>query len=71
MNCTTEKFINRFDFIEKSAMNLNKKLEDMTLEEMDEFWNQAKNNKIVEGNLSKSRTFITKIEVYIINIFRR
>nr|WP_330406613.1 hypothetical protein [Clostridioides difficile] len=42
MNCTTEKFINRFDFIEKSAMNLNKKLEDMTLEEMDEFWNQAK-----------------------------
>lgn len=40
----------------------------MTLEEMDEFWNQAKNNKIVEGNLSKSRTFITKIEVYIINI---
>ncbi|MBF4781792.1 nucleoside triphosphate pyrophosphohydrolase, partial [Clostridioides difficile] len=35
-------FINRFDFIEKSAMNLNKKLEDMTLEEMDEFWNQAK-----------------------------
>ncbi len=71
MNCTTEKFINRFDFIEKSAMNLNKKIEDMTLEEMDEFWNQAKNNKIVEGNLSKSRTFITKIEVYIINIFRR
>lgn len=42
LNCTTDKFINRFEFVEKSAMNLNKKLEDMTLEEMDEFWNQAK-----------------------------
>lgn len=39
LNCIIEKFINRFDFIEKSVMNLNKKLEDMIFEEMDEFWN--------------------------------
>ncbi|RDY26645.1 nucleoside triphosphate pyrophosphohydrolase [Romboutsia weinsteinii] len=42
LNGTTNKFIKRFEFIEQSALNLNKDLEDMTLEEMDELWNKAK-----------------------------
>lgn len=42
LNITSNKFINRFEFIETSAANLNKKLDDMTLEEMDELWNKAK-----------------------------
>lgn len=43
LNLTTEKFIKRFEFIENSAINSNKNLEDMTLEEMDNLWNQSKN----------------------------
>ncbi|OPJ55086.1 nucleoside triphosphate pyrophosphohydrolase/pyrophosphatase MazG [Alkalithermobacter paradoxus] len=43
LNKTNQKFIDRFKFIEESAKNMNKKLEDMTLEEMDELWNKAKN----------------------------
>ncbi len=43
LNLTTEKFIKRFEFIENSAINLNKNLEDMTLEEMDNLWNESKN----------------------------
>lgn len=46
LNCTSQKFINRFEFMEQSAMDSNKKLEDMTLEEQDELWNKAKSNKI-------------------------
>ncbi|HBM79698.1 MAG TPA: hypothetical protein DD426_02485, partial [Clostridiaceae bacterium] len=38
LNSTTEKFIRRFEYIEKSAGQLNKKLEDMTLPEMDKLW---------------------------------
>jgi XTP/dITP diphosphohydrolase len=36
---TNQKFKRRFEFIEKQAP---KPLEDMTLEEMDQLWNQAK-----------------------------
>lgn len=39
---TIEKFITRFEYIEKSALSNGKKLEEMTLEEMDELWNNAK-----------------------------
>lgn len=42
LNNTSNKFIKRFEFIEASAINKNKKIEDMTLEEMDELWNKAK-----------------------------
>ena len=45
LNLTTEKFINRFEFIENSAISLNKNLEDMTLEEMDDLWNESKNKQ--------------------------
>ncbi|MGL5641212.1 MAG: nucleoside triphosphate pyrophosphohydrolase [Paraclostridium sp.] len=45
LNLSTEKFINRFEFIENSAISLNKNLEDMTLKEMDDLWNKSKNNQ--------------------------
>jgi len=39
---TAEKFIKRFSYIEEKAKEQGKKLEDMTLEEMDMLWNKAK-----------------------------
>ncbi|HBN05074.1 MAG TPA: nucleoside triphosphate pyrophosphohydrolase [Bacteroidales bacterium] len=39
---TNKKFINRFQFIEERAMQQGRSLKDMTLEEMDIFWNEAK-----------------------------
>lgn len=42
LNITNNKFIKRFDFVEQGAIKLNKKLEDMTLQEMDELWEKAK-----------------------------
>lgn len=45
LNKTTEKFIERFSFIEVMATNQGKKLEDMSLEEMDVLWNMAKIHK--------------------------
>jgi XTP/dITP diphosphohydrolase len=41
---TNKKFIKRFNFIEEVAKETGKMLEDMTLREMDELWNKAKNN---------------------------
>lgn len=48
LNITSNKFIQRFEFIEQSAINSGKSLEDMTLEEMDDLWNKAKINKILK-----------------------
>lgn len=45
LNKTTEKFVNRFSFIEETALKNSIKLEDMTLEEMDKLWNEAKLKK--------------------------
>lgn len=39
---TNLKFMRRFQFIEQEAAKLNKSLKDMTLQEMDGIWNQAK-----------------------------
>lgn len=36
------KFINRFNYIERKAKQLNKNLSEMTLAEMDSYWNEAK-----------------------------
>lgn len=41
---TNIKFIRRFKFIEQKAEELGKTLNDMTLEEMDGIWNEAKKN---------------------------
>jgi XTP/dITP diphosphohydrolase len=39
---TNRKFIHRFTHLEEEAAKAGKKLEDMTLAEMDVYWNQAK-----------------------------
>ncbi|MCG8498972.1 MAG: nucleoside triphosphate pyrophosphohydrolase [Firmicutes bacterium] len=39
---TIEKFINRFEYIEENGSKYNKKMEEMTVEEMDRLWNEAK-----------------------------
>ena len=42
---TNLKFIQRFQHIEKSAENQGKRITDLSLNEMEEFWQAAKNNK--------------------------
>ena len=39
---TNKKFINRFQYLEKASKEMGKSLHDMTLSEMDVFWNEAK-----------------------------
>ena len=39
---TVKKFINRFEYIEQQSTKAGKKLEDMSLAEMDKLWNEAK-----------------------------
>jgi XTP/dITP diphosphohydrolase len=39
---TNRKFIQRFQYLEDNAKKINKPLNEMTLDEMDVFWNQAK-----------------------------
>ncbi|RCW92224.1 nucleoside triphosphate pyrophosphohydrolase [Winogradskyella arenosi] len=39
---TNKKFIKRFQYLESKAKSLNKSLKDMTLSEMDVFWEEAK-----------------------------
>ena len=45
LNRANLKFTSRFQFIEKEAKAINKNLEDMTLEEMDQIWDKAKLNE--------------------------
>lgn len=42
---TNTKFKRRFEYIENKAQEVNKSLTDMTLNEMDVFWNEAKLNE--------------------------
>ncbi|WP_300259139.1 nucleoside triphosphate pyrophosphohydrolase [Clostridium sp.] len=42
---TIKKFINRFSYIENQAIKNNKNLKDMTLEEMDKLWEEAKTSE--------------------------
>ena len=39
---TNKKFTKRFTYLEEKAKSLNKNLKEMSLEEMDVFWEQAK-----------------------------
>jgi len=43
LNETIEKFIRRFEYIENKAREKNQDLNNMTLEDMDRLWNEAKN----------------------------
>ena len=45
LNRTINKFITRFEMMEKYSNKLGKKLEEMTLEEMDKLWDEAKLHK--------------------------
>jgi len=47
---TIEKFIDRFNYIEEMAQKNGKKLENMTLEEMDSLWNKAKTHNFSEND---------------------
>ena len=42
LEMTNRKFINRFNYIEAHSIKIGKPLKDMTLEEMDKLWNEAK-----------------------------
>ena len=42
MTKATKKFINRFEYVENSALSEGNQLSTMTLEEMDLLWDQAK-----------------------------
>ncbi len=42
---TNRKFIKRFEYIEQKAAQKNKSLQEMSLEEMDQIWEEAKNNE--------------------------
>ena len=42
LEMTNRKFINRFNYIEAHSIKVGKPLKDMTLEEMDKLWNEAK-----------------------------
>lgn len=42
LELTNKKFIHRFNYIEAKAKSLGKNLKDMTLAEMDQYWNEAK-----------------------------
>ncbi|SHD78396.1 nucleoside triphosphate pyrophosphohydrolase [Schnuerera ultunensis] len=46
LNRTVNKFIDRFEIMEVKSRKMGKKLEEMTLEEMDILWNEAKLHKL-------------------------
>ncbi len=48
LTCTINKFIRRFTYVEESALACGKTLEDMSLKEMDELWNRAKEQEVSE-----------------------
>ena len=45
LEMTNRKFINRFNYIEAHSIKIGKPLKDMTLAEMDQLWNEAKENE--------------------------
>ncbi|MBZ4656442.1 MAG: MazG family protein, partial [Thermoanaerobacter sp.] len=47
---TVEKFIKRFEYIEKTAAKNGQKLDEMTLSDMDKLWNEAKMNNFNKKN---------------------
>lgn len=51
---TNKKFIKRFGYVEQQAREMEKKLKDMTLTEMDKLWDEAKQLENPEVNHSIS-----------------
>jgi len=48
LKTTIEKFINRFRYIEETALQNGNRIDKMTLQEMDKLWNQAKDIKLLQ-----------------------
>ena len=48
LEMTNRKFINRFNYIEAHSIKIGKPLKDMTLEEMDKLWDEAKKEEMGE-----------------------
>ena len=46
LNKTTEKFIRRFGFVEERVISIGKKIDEMTLEELDKLWEESKYSDI-------------------------
>ena len=49
LEMTNRKFINRFNYIESHSIKIGKPLKDITLEEMDKLWNEAKKMEDAES----------------------
>ncbi len=47
---TNQKFISRFNYMEQKALDNNRSLKDMTLDEMEEYWNETKSNEKLKIN---------------------
>ena len=43
---TNRKFIRRFGYVEEKAKEEGKNIQEMTLEEMDEYWDEAKKKEV-------------------------
>ena len=50
---TVSKFVERFSFIESTAISKNKSLKNMTLQEMDELWDEIKKQKRKNRNTNR------------------
>ena len=51
LEMTNQKFITRFNYIEQRSREMGKAMTEMTLEEMDGLWNEAKEREGAEGAL--------------------
>lgn len=50
LESSNQKFIRRFDYVEEETLKKGKSLKDMSLEEMDELWNEAKRKETITKN---------------------
>lgn len=57
---TTNKFIERFEYVEEKALESGLKLEDMTLKEMDAFWDEAKT--VLPGRHAEEKHYIGEVK---------
>lgn len=50
LESSNQKFIHRFGYVEEETLKKGKSLKDMSLEEMDELWNEAKRKETITKN---------------------
>lgn len=51
----TEKFINRFGYVEKSVLSQGKKISDMTMDDLDAIWEQSKQHRHLKTKKYKNQ----------------